>query len=85
MALQKAVTFHGVELPNAYHRVVHVANSRARGDSVILVDVFANAPAANGESLQTSTVIAAYNPDLTVCDAYDHLKTLPEYEGAVDV
>lgn len=84
MALQKSTTFRGISLPNAYHRIVHVANSRTRGDSIILVDVFANAPAATSEPLETVTVVTEYNPDLTVADAYLHLKILPEYDGAVD-
>ena len=85
MALQQSTTFRGVALPNAYHRIVHVANSRTRGDSVILVDVFADATAATGEPLETITVVTAYQPALSVGGAYLHLKTLPEFAGAAGV
>lgn len=71
-----------VAVPDAYHRVVHVINSRLRGDSVVLVDV---STSAAEQPFKQETYFFPYDQNLTVANAYTQLKTLPEFAGAVDV
>lgn len=84
MALQKTVnTPHGFESVNAYHRVEGV---RLQGKESIAFQV---------RSYKSKNELSAFNDELHSCEyelsgsnpiaqAYDHLKTLPEFAGATD-
>jgi hypothetical protein len=87
MALTKKIsTSFGIELDNAYLRVGSISGNKHHLD--IAVHTFANKTmAAEGNS-----VIAVYKSSFTptengkswVAQAYDHLKSLPEFAGATD-
>jgi hypothetical protein len=87
MALSKKIsTAFGIELNNAYLRVGSVSGNKHHLD--IAVHTFANkAMAAEG-----SSVIAVFRSSFKPTEngkswdaqAYDHLKSLPEFAGATD-
>lgn len=72
-----------IPISAAYHRVAHVANSRLRNDSIVIVEVFSSANAP--QSFKLDTYYFPYDKDLTVEMAYNLLKTLPVFSGAQDV
>jgi hypothetical protein len=83
MALAKTVvTVHGLQALNAYHRVESVAlqnketitfrvRSYTETDKPFFID----------NALSCAYDLDGANP---IKQAYEHLKTLPEFEGAVD-
>jgi hypothetical protein len=87
MALTKKIsTSFGIELDNAYLRVGSVSGNKHRLD--IAVQTFANKAMAT----EGSSVIAVYRSSFKPTEngktwdaqAYDHLKTLPEFADATD-
>ena len=83
MALKKTITTaHGIEIADAYHRVEAV---RLQGKSQITFNVYAYADPAKqfiSESLEVAPyALTGANP---IAQAYEHLKTLPEFAGATD-
>lgn len=83
MALKKTVnTPHGFEAVDAYHRVEVVALIDKTAMSFhVRSYVAADKPFFAEEVLTAPYDIAGHNP---IKQAYEHLKTLPEFEGAVD-
>jgi hypothetical protein len=87
MALTKKIsTPFGIELDNAYLRVGSVSGNKNHLD--VAVHTFANKVMAK----EGGSVIAVYTSSFKPTEngkswdaqAYDHLKTLPEFESAVD-
>lgn len=83
MALKKTITTpHGIEIVDAYHRVEAV---RLQGKTQIVFNVYVYADPTKlfiAESIETAPYdLAGGNP---FAQAYDHLKTLPEFAGAAD-
>jgi hypothetical protein len=81
MAISKSISFKGIRLNNAYHRVWRVdceKTSMSYGVSV-------HATAAD-EAIAGSTHTCAYelNGANPIAQAYEHLKTLPEFADATD-
>jgi hypothetical protein len=76
----------GVQMPDCYARVEHVFGSKS-GVSAS-VGIYANSDAAGIGARSVSTVDHAFVPDMAgknfIAQAYEHLKTLPEYADAVD-
>lgn len=83
MGLQVSINFKGIPLTNAYFQVTDFS-----GDKELLrfgVNTYAT---RGGDALQGDIYQCAY--DLTsgknaLCQAYEYLKTLPEFAGATDV
>lgn len=83
MALSKTITTqHGVEIKDAYHRV---ENLEIQYKNRIRFQVKAYADQTK-EPLQSKEFNAAYSLDGAnpIAQAYDHLKSLSEFAGAVD-
>jgi hypothetical protein len=83
MALEKTITTkHGIEITNAYFRVGEI---RLIGKSRIEFNVYVHADPSKpfvSESIEDASYdLNGGNP---IQQAYEHLKTLPEFEGAVD-
>jgi hypothetical protein len=83
MALKKTITTnHGINVIDAYHRVGSV---RLQGKSQITFNVYVYADPTK-QFISESLEVAPY--DLTganpLAQAYEHLKTLPEFAGATD-
>lgn len=84
MALQKAVlTPHGFDAPQAYHRVEGVSLSKI--EIAFRVRVYKDA--SSDTSFADEGFVCAYDiaGDNPIKQAYEHLKTLPEFAGAADV
>lgn len=83
MALQKTTTTaHGFEAVNAYHRVEAVTLI-SKDQMHFRVRTYRT---KNDQYFQHQTQSAPYdlNGENPIKQAYTHLKTLPEFEGAVD-
>lgn len=90
MALQVSTTVLGFDVPEAYVRVVNMGVSRQAGETAIEVAVFKSALDLTN-SLENRVFAAPSILDATGVTgdlravAYDYLKTLPEFAGALDV
>lgn len=86
----KFITASGIELPNAYFRV-----SFYSGDDFTLtatVEVYKDQESRNDENIEpVTTTNVDLIPDMTdegenpKKQVYEHMKTLPKYENAIDV
>ncbi len=95
MALYKEIDLdNGVTV--RYHRVVSV-NTITNVQNIIEVASYTSKEKRDEEKksietggdsnvfIETTFVNADYNQSMTIIDAYDYLKALPEYEGAIEV
>lgn len=84
MALQKTVTTpYGIEVINAYHRIeyVQIVNKTSIVYHIRTYKDNSGLPFFEEKILQSDYDLNGENP---IAQAYAHLKTLPEYAGAVD-
>jgi hypothetical protein len=83
MALTKTVsTVHGLQAVNAYHRVEAV-----RLESKTAISFHIRSYTATDKPFFEESVLScayALDGDNPIKQAYDHLKTLPEFAGATD-
>ena len=82
MALSKTTTFKGVTIAGAYHRVWSVTLTKDTLSFGCGVHASADADMIDSTSHTCVYDIAGENP---IKQAYEHLKTLPEFAGAADV
>jgi hypothetical protein len=81
MAISKTTTFKGCTIADAYHRVWNVKVSK---DSVSFgLGVHSS---SDDEMIDSTSHSCAYNldGDNPIKQAYQHVKTLPEFAGATD-
>ena len=84
MALSKTIqTNFGVEIQNAYHRVSGIT-LKNKTSMDVEVSIYAN---TDSKPVSVKGYLADYdlsgsNP---IAQAYEHLKTLPDFDGASDV
>jgi len=85
MALQKTIALpSGLAVADAYHRITEVT-VRGKNRMTVFVDAFVSADGsvpASSSNYALAYDIAGDNP---IKQAYEHLKTLPEFAGAADV
>jgi hypothetical protein len=81
MALAKTTDFKGITLNNAYHRVWGVSLTKNLISFGVSVSVSANTEMIDSKSHSCAYDLEGANP---IKQAYEHLKTLPEFEGATD-
>lgn len=75
-----------------YHRILFLQTTTNRQNSIAVVS-YVDEEARNDERgnvmeqpyQKSITYETAYDPSMTIETAYDYLKTLPQFEGAVDV
>jgi|DEB0MinimDraft_10_1074344.scaffolds.fasta_scaffold17179_1 hypothetical protein len=85
MALQLTVeTQHGFNATDAYHRVENVA---LKSKSVIEFDVLSYKDSGSSAAFDAKSFLCDYNLSGSnpIAQAYEHIKTLPEFAGATDV
>lgn len=82
MALSKTTSFKGISIPNAYHRVWGVEVTKASIKFGVGVHVTADDPILDNSH---HTCDYDLNGDNPIKQAYEHLKTLPEFSDAEDV
>lgn len=82
MALQKSHNKFGTDFTSAYHRVEQMRVSKSGIN--FTVQIYHQ---QNGDILDSEGYAMPYNPAGTepLTQAYNYLKTLPEYQGAIDV
>lgn len=85
MALSIERIISGVALPNIYARVEMVTQNRAGGSNTVMVVEYADA--ALSETLRTKQYHFPHEQIIgdVLAWAYNKLKTLPEFAGAIDV
>jgi len=81
MALSQNIEINGIQLTNAY---VKVENASVTKDSLLAKVVWraaSNSAPIKNEGFSSSYNLSGENP---IKQAYNHLKTLPEFAGVVD-
>lgn len=83
MALKKTITTRqGIEIKDAYFRIVNVTlNGKTGMHFVVAFSKDADSPAIESTAYNCDYNIAGQNP---IAQAYEYLKTLPEFAGAQD-
>lgn len=84
MALRQTTTLRsGLELQNAIHRVREV---KLQGSNFITFKLKCFASVDDGKALQQNEYGCPYNINKTnpIAQAYDYVRTLPEFENAID-
>lgn len=86
MALQLNISFRGLGIANAYHRVVSVNASRTRNSNVIVVNIYPSKAAADAghQPIDVGTAVAPFDNGMTFATAYDFLKVQESFAEAVD-
>lgn len=82
MALSKTINFKGVTIADAYHRVWGVTLTKDTVSFGCGVHASDDTDMIDSTSYTCAYDIAGNNP---INQAYEHLKTLPEFAGATDV
>lgn len=82
MALSKTIDYKGVTIADAYHRVWAVTLSKTEISFGLGIHASADADMIASTSHTCAYNIAGDNP---IKQAYEHLKTLPEFADAADV
>ena len=90
MALQKTVTYKEVPMIDAYHRIHEMTGKKeGAGFSVrFTVEIAANSTSEVieiKECIEYQFMYDLVSTDNAITQAYDYLKTLPEFDGAIDV
>lgn len=75
-----------------YHRILFVQITTNRQNSIAVLS-YVDDESRSSELTDTDispyqksiTYETDYDPDMTITDAYEFLKTLPEFEGATDI
>lgn len=89
MALKKEVRQDNGVVTN-YHRILYIT-SMINSHVSIAVLSYIDEPGRNMENSETEPYKVAvtyekeYEENMTIEDAYEYLKTLPEFEGAEDI
>lgn len=89
MALAKSIRIGGV--PLGYHRVKFLLVDVNQSNTIEILSYLDQKERNRGGDTEDPPymlqwhVTTEYDPTMTVDSAYEHLKTLPEFEGATDV
>lgn len=91
MALKKDIV-QSDGVTTSYHRILYITSTINRQNSIAVVS-YVNDNARSDEKnnvlvqpyQKAVTYETAYSPSMTVELAYEYLKTLPQFEGAVDI
>ena len=91
MALQKAITQHNGVITN-YHRIMSVIMTTNRQNSITVIS-YIDKTFRDDEKDQVlvepyreaKTYEIDYDGTMTIELAYEYLKSLPEFEGAIDI
>ena len=81
MALSKDLEFNGIQVQNAYVKVENVTVEKDSMTATVIWRANANSAPLQNKSYSFEYDINGKNP---LAQAYDRLKALPEFAGAVD-
>jgi hypothetical protein len=82
MALSKTITFKGVTITNAYHRVWGISLTKDKVSFGLSVHSSSEDEMIDSTSHSCSYDIDGENP---IKQAYEHLKTLDDFSDATDI
>ena len=75
----------------SYHRILFIQQMVNHHNSIAVISYVDNESRENEKEsviaqpyMKSVTYETAYDPTMTVWTAYDYLKTLPQFEGAID-
>ena len=84
MALKKTIqSSFGIEIPNAYHRVGRI-QIVSKSEMSFATNAFVNGDANIPVETKSHNCTYALDGGNAIAQAYNHLKTLPEFSGATD-
>ena len=76
----------------SYHRILFMTHTTNCQNSIAVLSYVDDESRAYEKSdlmvqpyQKCITYVTQYNPAMTIEDAYNYLKTLPEFEGAIDI
>lgn len=81
MALQKTVKYKDIEIKNAYIKVAGFSGDKNRLQAVVTIQAAPEKQVIDTTQFTVPYVLDGENP---IKQAYEYIKTLPEYENAVD-
>jgi hypothetical protein len=81
MALRKTINFKSIAVNDCYIKVWRIEGNKEQISFNVSYSANSNVDAFNGESYSCAYVLDGNNP---IKQAYEHLKTLPEFAGSVD-
>lgn len=85
MALKKAIQSSGLQVANCYHEIICVRIDKRRDAILVQTTAWVEDTKANEIPEAGQTFFLPYNNAANVAWAYEQLKTLPEFAGAVDI
>jgi hypothetical protein len=87
MALQMNVTFRGLGIANAYHRIVAVDANRQRNSNVILISIYPSKAVADAgeQPFDIGTAVVPFDNTMDYAGAYAHLKAMEAFASSIDV
>jgi len=74
-----------------YHRILFIQQMTNHHNSIAVISYVDAESRENEKELimqpyqKSTTYEIPYDPNMTIESAYGHLKTLPEFEGAIDI
>lgn len=69
-----------------YHRILFIQQMINHHNSIAVLSYVDEESRGNENAyVRSVTYETAYDPTMTVGTAYDYLKTLPQFEGAIDI
>lgn len=85
MAIKNARQFRGFPVPDCYHEIISVRIDKRRNAIIVGTVAWVDATKTNELPELGNTFSLPHHNAATVAWAYEQLKTLPEFAGAVDV
>lgn len=87
MAFQQAFEYNGVPCPEAYFKILAIQARRTDEKTSIFIGIYYNKAASDAGNSPLSFVdeLVARDNDSSFEWAYNQLKAMPQYAGAVDV
>jgi len=82
MALQKNITWNGLNIPTAYYKVAKIEGDKTSIKAFVNMSASQSDPVLSQDSYIVSIDLNGSN---FIAQVYEHLKTLPEFSGAENV
>lgn len=81
MALQKTIKYKDIEIKNAYIKVAGFSGDKLTLQATVSIQVATDKQIVDLRQIAIPFILDGENP---IKQAYEHLKTLPDYENATD-
>lgn len=81
MAIKKTVLYKEIEIKDAYIKVSGFSGNKSTLQVVVTVQAASGKPIIDSNQISIPYVLDGKNP---IAQAYEYLKTLPDFAGAID-